>query len=497
MLEVLGYSVLIIYCAALFYITIFCLMQFHLLWKYQAHFRGGNQVSPSGIDSYHIPFVTVQLPIFNEQFVVNRLIDNICALDYPRDRFEIQVLDDSIDETIEMSKRKVDEYKAKGFNISLVRRGDRTGFKAGALQYGLEFAKGEFIAIFDADFLPRKSFLRDTVPCFRDSKVGVVQTRWEHLNQDYSLITRLQAFQLNVHFTVEQSGRQAANYMLQFNGTAGIWRRETIVDAGGWHADTLTEDLDLSYRAQMRGWTIRYLERVGSPAELPAEMNGLKSQQFRWMKGGAETAKKILPAVWRSTIPLRKKVHATLHLLSSTIFVFVFLVGVFSVPLLFFLGPLGINAHIFAIFLIGLLTIAAVYFVANMRTTWEGHGKVRSILKFTVLFPLFLALSMGLSLHNSIAVIQGYRGRRTPFVRTPKFNIKSITDSFNAKGKYLSDRLPVTTVFEGLLSLYFLVAAILAVYYEATTFIFFHILLTFGYGAICYYSIRHLRLKRS
>ncbi len=499
MLEVLGYGVLIVYCAALLYITVFCLMQFHLLWKYQ---RQDKQLSLHPEDAPHImeddlPFVTVQLPIFNEQYVVQRLVDNICKLDYPRDRFEIQLLDDSTDETLTISRMKVEEYQAKGYNIELITRDKRTGYKAGALEHGLQFAKGEFIAIFDADFLPRASFLRETIPYFTDPEVGVVQTRWEHLNQDYSLITRLQAFQLNVHFTVEQSGRQAADYMLQFNGTAGIWRRETIVDAGGWHADTLTEDLDLSYRAQMKGWAIRYLERVGSPAELPAEMNGLKSQQFRWMKGGAETARKMLPAVWRSSLPLRKKFHATLHLLSSTIFLFVFLVGVFSVPLLFVLDPLGINAHIFAIFLTGLLTIAAVYFVANLRTTWEGKSTLRALLKFMVLFPLFLALSMGLSLHNSIAVIQGYRGKRSPFVRTPKFNIRSITDSFAAKGQYVADRLPLTTVFEGLLYLYFLIAAITAVYYGATTFLFFHILLTFGYGAICYYSIRHLRLRRS
>jgi len=495
MMAILGYFVFAIYCIALLYITIFCLTQLQLLWQYKKKdVTAILEFDDKFVDTP--PFVTIQLPLYNEQYVVDRLIDNICLLNYPKDRFEIQILDDSDDETLDMSRRKVEEYKNKGFNIDLVTRKERTGFKAGALQHGLKFAKGEFIAIFDADFLPKPEFLLATIPYFEDPDIGVVQTKWEHLNQDYSLITRLQAFQLNVHFTVEQSGRQAADYLLQFNGTAGVWRKETIEDAGGWEADTLTEDLDLSIRAQLKGWTIRYLEKVGSPAELPAEMNSLKAQQFRWMKGGAETAKKMLPTVWRSSLTRKKKVHATIHLLSSSIFVFVFLVGVFSVPLLFALGPLGINADYFTFFLVGLLSIAAVYYVANVQASWVGESKTRTFFKFIVMFPLFLSLSMGLSLHNSIAVLQGYMGKKSPFIRTPKFNIQTITDTFN-KSKYLPEKVPITTFLEGLLAIYFMGAIIAAIYYNDTTFIFFHLLLTFGYGAICYYSIRHLRFRNS
>jgi cellulose synthase/poly-beta-1,6-N-acetylglucosamine synthase-like glycosyltransferase len=358
-------------------------------------------------------------------------------------------------------------------------------------------ARGAFIAIFDADFLPRPDFLMRTLPYFNDQKIAVVQTRWEHLNQDYSLITRLQAFQLNVHFTVEQSGRQAADLLLQFNGTAGIWRKAAIEDAGGWEADTLTEDLDLSYRAQLKGWSIKYLEDVGSPAELPAEMNGLKSQQFRWMKGGAETARKMIPSVWKSPLSFSKKIHATIHLLSSTIFVFVFIVGVFSVPLAFMIKPLGIDPDYLVVFLTGLLTIAAVYYVGNLRTAWHGESTMRTIVKFVFIFPLFLSLSMGLSLHNSVAVIQGYLGRKTAFVRTPKFNIKSFADSFSGRNSYLAARVPFTTIMEGILAFYFLAAIVAAIYFDDTTFIVFHLLLTFGYGSICYYSIKHLRLKSS
>ena len=491
-MTVLGYVVLGIYCAALLYITFFCLMQFHLLWKYKQ--SKWTKAPASGPSMPENPMVTIQLPIFNEMYVVDRLIDNICTMDYPKERLQVQILDDSTDATLALSQKKAQEYRQKGFDIEVITREDRVGYKAGALKYGMQTAKGDFIAIFDADFLPGKDFLKATLPYFNQADVGVVQTKWEHINQDYSLITQLQAFQLNVHFTVEQSGRQAGKYMLQFNGTAGVWRRSTIEDAGGWEADTLTEDLDLSYRAQLKGWTIRYLEFVGSPAELPAEMNGLKSQQFRWMKGGAETAKKMLPTVWRSNLSSNQKLHASLHLLSSTIFIFVFIIGVFSVPLAFALKPLGIDIRYFSIFLSGLLTIVAVYYVGNVQASWGKGSHLRKLLKFAVLFPVFLSLSMGLSLHNSVAVLQGYFGRKSPFVRTPKFNIHTIADSLKSK-QYLSKKIPLTTVFEGLLALYFLGAIIAGLYYEDTAFIFFHFLLMFGYGTICYYSLRHLSFR--
>jgi len=288
-------------------------MQFHLLYHYlrKRNVKDHEEILDLKGD---VPFVTIQLPIFNELYVTERLIDNITKFDYPKDKYEIHVLDDSTDETLKISQRKVDEYKAKGYNIDLIRRKDRVGYKAGALKYGMQYVKGEFIAIFDA-------------------------------------------FQLNVHFTVEQRGRDAGDFLLQFNGTAGVWRRETIDSAGGWEADTLTEDLDLSYRAQLKGWDIAFREDIGSPAELPAEMNGLKSQQFRWMKGGAETAKKMLPTVWNSDIPFLKKVHASTHLLSSSVFLCVFIMGVFSVPILYFLNPLEIDSNYFGVFLLSLVYI--------------------------------------------------------------------------------------------------------------------------------------------
>lgn len=486
-----SYIILIIYILALCYIAVFCLMQFHLLIKYYKH---NKVVENFSIDDDDLPFVTVQLPIYNEMYVVERLIDNIVAFDYPKDKFEIRVLDDSTDKTVEITSRKVEEYKKQGFDIVHVRREDRKGYKAGALKDDMKNAKGEFFAIFDADFLPERDFLKRTIPHFQNPEIGVVQTRWGHINENYSLITRLQAFQLNVHFSIEQVGRENGNYFLQFNGTGGVWRKKTIDEAGGWQADTLTEDLDLSVRAQLKGYKIYFLENTVSPAELPAEMNGLKSQQYRWMKGGAETAKKLIPKIWKSDIPFKKKFHATIHLLSSTIFLFVFIVGLFSVPVLFVTSNLHFPTQYFAIFLTSLLSIVAVYYVGNVRSAWAEGRFLHNILKFLVLFPVFLALSMGLSLHNSIAVLQGYRGKKSPFIRTPKFNIQNIKDKINKKN-YLAKKIPVSTIFEGILSLYFIIAILLGIRTGNEDFLYFHLLLAVGYGTIFFFSVKHLSLK--
>jgi cellulose synthase/poly-beta-1,6-N-acetylglucosamine synthase-like glycosyltransferase len=537
----LALFVLAVYTISLLYITVYCLLQFNLLYHYKQsnnptdHPVSFANLSPKAVEAnepalvgvgsdakltgtafnnspiapvpiaigtpeqLYYPFVTVQLPIFNEFYVIARLIDAVAKFDYPKDRFEIHILDDSNDETVELVAKKVTEYRAKGFNIAQIIRDKRQGFKAGALRDAMPVAKGEFIAIFDADFVPDPAFLQRTIPHFADPEVGVVQTRWEHINQDYSIITRLQALQLNVHFTVEQVGRMNGGHLLQFNGTAGVWRAATIEAGGGWQPDTLTEDLDLSIRSQLAGYKIHFLQEVGSPAELPIEMNSFKSQQHRWMKGGAETAKKMLPDVWRSDIGFSHKVHATAHLLGSTIFLFVFLCGVFSVPLLFLFGELvafGFSKNFFAIFLAGLLSVIGIYYTANVQSVANKEQSfLKSVMKFTLLFPLFLALSMGLSLHNTVAVLQGYRGKKSPFVRTPKFNINTIKDKLTSK-KYLSGKLNLITVGEGLLSLYFLFAVAGGFYLQNTTFIVFHGLLALGYGAIFYYSVKHLSFAK-
>jgi len=441
-----------------------------------------------------IPTVTVQLPMYNEYYVVDRLIDNICQLDYPIDKLEIQVLDDSTDETIERSVAKVEEYRAKGFDIKLIQRTDRKGYKAGALKEATADAKGEFIAIFDADFLPQKDFLRNTIPHFNNENIAVVQTKWGHINQGYSLLTEMQALQLNVHFTVEQQGRESGNYLLQFNGTAGVWRAAAIADAGGWEADTLTEDLDLSYRAQLKGWQISYLEEVISPAELPAEMIGLKSQQYRWMKGGAETAKKLLPQIWRSPITFVQKLHASVHLLGSSVFLFVFMLGVFSVPLIYFINPLSSEVYLLNFFFLSMIMVVVVFYVANVRASWSELSNWKSIFKFFFLFPIFLSLSMGLSFHNSVAVLAGYMGRKSSFVRTPKFNITGIKDSFK-KTKYQGVKISVVTIFEGMLALYFLSGIIGGILSGNVSLMLFHIFLFLGYSTIFFYSVKHLNYQ--
>ncbi len=492
-IDIISYTIALLYFGTLTYITLYCLMQFHLLYHYKKHhneLKVHPEVHPK-LDE-DMPMVTVQLPIFNEMYVVERLVENIVALDYPKEKLEIQILDDSTDETVEISKRKVAQYRQQGYDISLILRSDRKGYKAGALKEATDHAKGEFIAIFDADFLPEADFLKRTIPHFQNPNVGVVQTRWTHINQEYSLLTKLQAFQLNVHFTVEQQGRESGDYLLQFNGTAGVWRKKTIHDAGGWEADTLTEDLDLSYRAQLKGWQIIFLEDCTAPAELPAEMNGLKSQQFRWMKGGAETARKMLPTIWRSELSLSRKLHGSLHLLASSVFPFVFIMGVMSVPFIFVINPLGIDTRVLSIFMISLLSIIMVYYVANVQGVEPEVSFAKKIIKFILLFPVFLALSMGLSLHNTVAVIQGWLGKQSAFIRTPKFNILDISDKIKNQ-KYLQHKISPITIMEGIMTFYFIVAMIVGLYTGNNTLVILHALLGYGYGTIFYLSLKHIK----
>ncbi|MEM6831667.1 MAG: cellulose synthase family protein, partial [Bacteroidota bacterium] len=279
--------IIIVYGLTLFIICLFSLGQFNLAWHYLKSKKCDDNEGVTELKEY--PAVTIQLPVFNERYVIERLIDSVSKIDYPLDKLEIQVLDDSDDETVTIIANKIAHYQGKGIDIRHVRRPDRVGFKAGALQYGMQQAKGEFIAIFDADFVPQPDFLLKTLPRFTSEKVGMVQTKWAHLNTNYGALTKIQAFWLNAHFTVEQKGRERAGSFINFNGTAGVWRKSCILDAGGWQHDTLTEDLDLSYRAQLKGWKFVYREEIESPAELPVVIPAVKSQQYRWNKGAAET----------------------------------------------------------------------------------------------------------------------------------------------------------------------------------------------------------------
>lgn len=493
--------IFILYSLVLLYILFYNLIQFQLLLNYRKFKRNRDRVPSKCKELKDLPAVTVQLPIYNEKYVVGRLIDNICSLAYPKDKLQIQVLDDSTDDTLELSREKVNYYKEKGINVELIHRKDRKGYKAGALQNGMKGATGEFIAIFDADFLPSDDFLMRTLPCFRDPEIGVVQARWEHLNQQDSLLTRIQAFQLNVHFTIEQSARSLSDYLLQFNGTAGIWRKEAIINAGGWHADTLTEDLDLSYRAQLKGWRILYREDIGAPAELPAEIYSYKTQQYRWMKGGAETARKLMLPVWKSNISFWKKIHATAHLTASTVFLLIFSMAVLSVPMIWAIKQLEINMGFYLVFVLGVLAISWTFYQANVLNPYNQSGLSvgQKIIRFLFLFPVFMAISMGLSLHNSIAVIQGYRGKSSPFIRTPKLNVIDVTKEKQGVdkpgNKNQRNRIDKSIFLEGLMALYFVFGIVAGIRLENYSMLFLHILLAFGFGSIFYFSLRELKWR--
>ena len=494
-----GYLMLLIYFLAMSGVTIYALLQFHLLYLYKKYHKENPKIQYKqyGANDENAPFVTVQLPMYNEMYVAERIIDYVAAQEYPKDRFEIQVLDDSTDETVGIVAAKVAEYKAKGFNIEHLHRVNRQGYKAGALQEAMPMVKGDYIAIFDADFTPRPDFLRTTMAYFEDPKVGIVQTRWEHINANHSMLTKLQALQLNVHFTVEQAGRSYGNLLLQFNGTAGVWRKAVINEAGGWASDTLTEDLDLSFRAQIMGYKIQYLEKLGSPAELPEDMNALKGQQFRWNKGGAQNVRKLMKLVWNTNkLSGVQKMHAISQLLAYGVFLWVFIAAVSSIPLAFAFEQLGISTHFLSFSVLGLFSVAAISYTATITaalnrtappTFWE---KVR----FFGLFLSFMPISLGLSLYNAVAVIEGLRGKVSAFVRTPKYG-SAEQQAVTQKAAYKARKISWVTIAEGFMALVFAAAAILGAATDNTAFLLFHSMLSFGFATICYYSVKHLRLR--
>jgi len=437
------------------------------------------------------PPVTIQLPLFNEYYVAQRLIDSACEIDYPKDRLEIQILDDSTDETTEIVARRVAYYSDRGFDIKHLRRSLRTGYKAGALKEGLKTASGEFIAMFDADFLPRKEFLMLTLPYFNiDKKMGLVQTRWEHLNREYSFLTRVQAMALDGHFVIEQNVRNKAGFFINFNGTGGIWRKECILDAGNWEADTLTEDLDLSYRAQLRGWRFKFLNEVTSPAELPSEINALKSQQFRWTKGAIETARKILPQVWKSDLPLEKKIHATFHLSNNIVFPFILVAGILNVPLIFIKHQGGYETYfaIMAVFVFAFLG-SFFFYLYSQKDVYQDWQKRM------LLFPLFMAGSMGFAVNNTKAVLEGLFKRKTEFIRTPKYSVIDKQDGWMDK-KYTMMKVEYTVIIEILLALYCFFGVCASIYYLEIAAVPFQLLFTLGFGLVAWLSLRHAWLAR-
>lgn len=478
--------VLNIYLVALFVVGVFSLEAIFLAYKF---WQSRKSIQVKNKKEYQ-PAVTVQLPIYNEQYVAERLIKSVCSLDYPIEKLQIQVLDDSDDITKDICAEQVDNFKAQGYNISLIQRDNRQGFKAGALREGLKTASGELIAIFDADFLPPSDFLKNTVSIFWDSKIGMVQTRWDHLNEDYSMLTRAQSFGLAGHFVVEQNGRNSAGYFMNFNGTAGMWRKTCIEESGNWQDDTLTEDLDLSYRAQMKGWKFIFLTDVVTPAELPAEINALKSQQYRWTKGAVETARKILPQLWKSKLPLSIKIHSTMHLTNNFVYPFILLLALLNLPIIIIKNNFPESGVFFVIFSFFLLSFGGsfLFYALSQKTLYKNW------IKRMFLFPVFMSGSMGFSINNTKAVLQALFRKKTPFIRTPKYEMIGKKGSFLGKeyGIFM-DRMVLMELF---MAIYSCLSLVIAIYYFEIGIIPFLLMFFAGFSVIGYLSIKHhLNLK--
>jgi cellulose synthase/poly-beta-1,6-N-acetylglucosamine synthase-like glycosyltransferase len=487
---------LVIYAFCLTLIFVYSLVQLYLAMNYLKSKKEIDAL-PIPFDEVNTPYVTIQLPIFNELYVAERVIEKMAQLDYPTEKLQIQVLDDSTDETVEVIARTVARLQKKtNLDIVHLHRTNRKGYKAGALHDAMEHVKGEFIAIFDADFLPENDFLKKTIPYFQDSEIGVVQTRWGHINKDYSLLTELQAFGLNGHFAIEQRGRNSAGHFINFNGTGGVWRKTCIQSAGGWQHDTLTEDLDLSYRAQLKGWKFKYLEEVVAPAELPVTMSALKSQQHRWMKGGAECFKKNGGRVINAkNVPLSSKFHGITHLFNSSVFVFIVLLALLSIPLLEIAD--SFNDLNYAIQLRGFFTISTVLLSFYYWLSFKDKTGRRwiDIPHFIYRFFQFLVFSLGLSLHNAIAVLEGYMGIKSTFVRTPKFNVNSAGEAIH--NKYDKKKISLLNILEGLFFFVFLAMVIYRVLRGEFSFIPFHLMLTLGFGSVFFYSMSEFRTRKS
>ncbi len=419
-----------------------------ILWHYWRHRRAEHQPVREFAE---LPRVTVQLPVFNEALMIGRLLRAVAALDYPRDRLQIQVLDDSTDETAAEAVRLCDDLRREGYDIEYRHRTNRAGFKAGALDAAMGSASGEFICIFDADFLPQPDYLQKLIHHFTDPAIGMVQARWGHLNKDFSLLTRLQALFLDGHLVLEQSARSRHGYFLNFNGTAGIWRRETIEQAGGWQHDTLTEDLDLSYRAQLKGWRFVYLKDVVVPAELPPDMDSFKSQQHRWTKGSIQVCKKILADVWRSDIPFRQKVEATAHLTSNFAYLLTVCVLVLMYPATFTLGGSWQKAVFVDLPVFLFATISVITFYLTAQGAQDRLGWVRAI----PYLPALLALGIGMSINNGKAVLEALLNQRSDFVRTPKFGVENRAQAAAMRKPRYSAGKSISMWVEAALALYF------------------------------------------
>jgi len=446
--------ILVPYFAILIILAIFGLHRYHLVYLY---LKNKKKIQPRGC-LVDLPRVTIQLPVYNEMYVVERLIDSVTTIDYPKELLEIQVLDDSNDETRHIAEKRVESFRNAGWDIHYLHRDHRIGFKAGALEEGLKVAQGEYIAIFDADFIPDPDFLHKTIHYFANPKVGMVQTRWGHINRDYSYLTQVEAMILDGHFVMEHGARYRSGRFFNFNGTAGIWRRQTIEDSGGWEHDTLTEDTDLSYRAQMKGWEFIYLPEVVCPAELPVEMNAFKNQQFRWAKGLVQTGIKLLPRILRSRLPLSIKTEAVFHLTANCSYPLMVLFCFILLPAMivrFYQGWFQMLYIDLPLFMAATLSVSSFYMISQRELypqTWWTRFKY---------LPFMMSLGIGLSVSNSRAVLEALFGIKTSFKRTPKYCIRSSQHMNLTKTKYRG-KSGYTPYLELVLGVYFALTVLYA-----------------------------------
>jgi cellulose synthase/poly-beta-1,6-N-acetylglucosamine synthase-like glycosyltransferase len=439
--------ILVLYFFVLSILAIYGWHRYYLVYLYMKNRDKAPASVPPPLTT--LPRVTIQLPIYNEMYVADRLIDTVCEMDYPRDLLEIQVLDDSTDETTEIAELAVRRHAARGFAIAYLHRIDRRGYKAGALEAGLRKAHGDFIAIFDADFIPPKDFLRKALPYFTEPNIGMVQARWGHINQDYSLLTKIQAIMLDAHFVLEHGGRNRAGCFFNFNGTAGIWRRQAIDSAGGWQHDTLTEDLDLSYRAQLRGWRFVFLPELVSPAEVPVEMTSFKSQQHRWAKGSIQTCLKLLPRILRSKLPLRVKAEAFMHLSANFNYLLMTVLSILMFPAMYVRYNMGWTEMLLIdvpLFIAATLSVCNFYMVSQRELYRDWPTRLKYL-------PFLMAIGIGLCINNSRAVLEAIFGRQSEFTRTPKYGIERDSDEW--VGKKYHQTVGIQPLIEVGLGLYF------------------------------------------
>ena len=474
-------------------LTLLCTFGVHRYYLSYLYSRNKNKVPTPKGKFNKLPMVTVQLPVYNEMYVIERLISFVCNIDYPKELLEIQVLDDSTDKTTEIARRCVNSYREMGINIKCLHRENREGYKAGALKEGLKSAKGELIAIFDADFMPPKDFLNETVHFFFDAQVGIVQVRWGHVNRDYSILTKCQSILLDGHFMIEQTARFNNGLFFNFNGTAGVIRKECIESSGGWQHDTLTEDLDLSYRAQLAGWKLVYLKDTIADAELPVDMNAFKTQQHRWAKGGVQTAFKILPQIIkRKDLPFKVKSEAFFHLFGNISYLLLLILLLLMFPMGFFWQSVAWHKLVlFNLFAISAGTLSFAFFYA--LTVKETHGK--NWLSYLKYVPVAISVGAGIAINNSKAVLEAFLGKKSEFRRTPKFAVTSRADSWQSRN-YVSSK-EITSLIEITLGLLFLIQTLYAVYMGYYGWIPFLLLIQFGFLYTGFLSIFHSNGKKS